>query len=888
MRILILDYKDGWHNEAGGAQHYVEEIAHEWVRLGHEVTIFSCRSERPRSETVEGVRYIREGTKFTVFHSAKVYLARYGDHYDAVLDSVNQRPFLAHEVVGDKSTSLVHHLGLELWDFEFGFPFDLIGRQILEPEWMRRLRLAPRVLAVSPSTAHSLADYGIVSDGIVPPALSPTRAARSRKLSPKPRLLFIGRLVKNKRPLDAVAAFELLRSQFPNLSMDVIGDGYLLGDLQKHASPELRVWGYVSDEDKVALIKRADLLLVTSVREGWGIVVSEAAALGVPAVGYNIPGLRDSIEDGVTGLLTEESPAALAEGVSELLHDPPRWSQMRVAASKRATSWTWSNAAASLLDFMTAPPTREAWMRADPDRPPAPVEVPAEPEPKDWFDTANRSNSVAFIVAAIAIFVGLALRVYTAQHMAWREDEIVYVQWTGSWFSNHLFSYLFQFHQHIYPPKSEYFANPPFAMWIFGVAIRIGHAFSASALLSARLADVVISVVTNVVLFKTVRRWLGSGVAAFAASAFALLPLAITTGASAFIEPTLTLLAVLALDGYLRLREEVTWPRAVYLATVLGFILVTKLSLIGVFALIGLSALIYLNRSGRRAIATGFVAISLLLPLVLWTGYRTPSQYSGVIGFVSSKFATITGVAHLRFPFSLLSDIPLVVLVAWLTVLVCPLVFEPLRNRAPTNMLFIAVLPAVGVVELMITAPTSLDYQLLPLLPFVVVPAGWLLRRIFIRPHRRLVTIAMTLILLGEFGFMLFGVPSRQLSLSASPAATVIRDLSPNIDVPYGTGSEELPELAHYINTKLPRGVRVAATYANFTLGRYLRGGRSAQPWSTDQPLFSLAQRDCQYGVVIGHYAPTWTIAAQSVVGMRPVFSVHLANGSYASIYRVP
>jgi len=42
-----------------------------------------------------------------------------------------------------------------------------------------------------------------------------------------------------------------------------------------------------------------------------------------------------------------------------------------------------------------------------------------------------------------------------------------------------------------------------------------------------------------------VRRWLGSGVAAFAASAFALLPLAITTGASAFIEPTLTLLAVL-------------------------------------------------------------------------------------------------------------------------------------------------------------------------------------------------------------------------------------------------------------------------------------------------------------------------------------------------------
>jgi len=45
-----------------------------------------------------------------------------------------------------------------------------------------------------------------------------------------------------------------------------------------------------------------------------------------------------------------------------------------------------------------------------------------------------------------------------------------------------------------------------------------------------------------------------------------------------------------------------------------------------------------------------------------------------------------------------------------------------------------------------------------------------------------------------------------------------------------------------------------------------------------DQSLFSLAQRDCQYGVVIGHYAPSWTIAAQSVVGMKPIFSVHFGE----------
>jgi glycosyltransferase involved in cell wall biosynthesis/4-amino-4-deoxy-L-arabinose transferase-like glycosyltransferase len=888
MRILILDYKDGWHSEAGGAQHYVEEVAREWVRLGHEVTIFSCRSERPREENVQGVRYIREGTKFTVFHSAKVYLARHGDDYDAVLDSVNQRPFLAHEVVGDKSTSLVHHLGLELWDYEFGFPFDMIGREILEPEWLRRLRLAPRVLAVSPSTAHSLAEYGIVSDGVVHPALAPMTPVRSRKLAVRPRLLFIGRLVKNKRPLDAVAAFEILRHQFPNLSMDVVGDGYLMSELQKFASPELRVWGYLSEEDKTSLLKRADVLLVTSVREGWGIVVSEAAALGVPAVGYNIPGLRDSIDDGATGILTEESPSALAEGVSELLNDPTRWSAMRVAASKRATSWNWSDAAASLLNFMTAPPTREAWMRADPDRPPAPPEPAKGRSLKSWFDTSNRSQSLAVLITAVAILAGLMLRVNAAQHMPWREDEIVYVNRTGRWFSNHLFAYLFQFHQHLYPPKSEYFANPPFAMWVFGVAIRIGHAFSTSALLSARLASVVISVVTNVILFKAARRWLGSGVAAFAATAFALLPLAITTGASAFIEPMMTLLAVMTLDAYLRLREGVSWPRALYLAVVLALVLVTKLSFVIVFALVGLSALVYLTRSGRRAITFGFAATSLLIPFVLWTGYRTPSQYAGVFGFLSSKYGTITGVAHLRYPFSLLSDVPLLVLIAWIVVLICPLVSESLRNRAPTNLLFIAVLPAVGIVELMISAPSSYDYQLLPIIPFVLVTAGWFLRRIFIRPHRRLVTLSLTAILLGEFSFMLLGVPLSQLSLSASPTATIIRDLSPTVDVPYGTGSEELPQLANFINTRFPRGVRVASTYANFTLVRYLTGGRTAQPWSSNQPLSSLAQDDDQYAIFIAHYVPSWTYAAQSVAGVRPVFTVRMANDSYAALYRVP
>lgn len=889
VRILVLDYKDPWHNESGGAQFYVQQITGEWVLKGHEVTVFTSRNERPWSEIVSGVRYLRQGNKFTVFHSAKVYLAQHGDEYDLVLDTVNQRPFLAHEIVGDKSTSLVFHLGLEIWNSEFGFPFNLIGSKILEPEWMRRLQLAPRVLAISSSTALSLAQYGIECDGIIPPASLPMEPVLDRHLASNPRILFIGRMVNNKRPLDAVNAFVLLKQEFPTLSMDVIGSGYLLDKLGEFESPDLRVWGYVAEEVKESLIRKADLLFVTSVREGWGMVVTEAAAFGVPSVAYDVPGLRDSIEDGVTGILTSESPRALADGAASLLKDPERWSMLSTSAAKRATSWLWSAAAESLLGFMMALPLRDTWVRSDPDQPRPSVKRSPHPEATKRFDLSNRARSIAVIVTAIAIGAGLLLRIYVAEHMPWREDEIVYVQWTGSWFANHLFSYVFQFQQHLYPPKSQYFANPPFVMWIFGVAIRIGRAFSVSALHAARLADVAISVLTNVLLFRTARRWLGSGVAAFAACTFAVLPLAITTGASAFIEPTMALLTVLTLDAYLRLKESVSWPRAMYLASVLGMVLVTKLSLVLVFLLIGLSALVHLVRSGRRAVSTAFVVVPLALPLLLWSGYRTPSQYRGVIGFLAAKYSSLTiSVDHLRFPFSTLNDFPLLVLVAWFVVLVSPLAVERIRNRAPTNLLFIAVLPAVGIVELMLTAPTSWDYQLLPLVPFVLLPAGWALRRAIVRPHLRRVLASLIVIGFGEIAFMLFAQPLGQLSLAMSPTAAVVRNFAPHLDVPYGTGSEELPQIANYINTRLPEDVRVAATYANYPLGKYLKASSSIGSWFPSEPLSSLSADGYQYGVLVAHYASSGTVAAKSVDGMQPIYAVHMTGDSYAAIYRVP
>ena len=109
----------------------------------------------------------------------------------------------------------------------------------------------------------------------------------------------------------------------------------------------VRFTGHVREEEKVELLERADVLLACAVREGWGLTTTEAARLGAPAVAYDVPGLRDSIDNGKTGLLTKPSPLALAEGVKRLLDDRSYYDSLRTAAWERWRNVSWDRTAAS-------------------------------------------------------------------------------------------------------------------------------------------------------------------------------------------------------------------------------------------------------------------------------------------------------------------------------------------------------------------------------------------------------------------------------------------------------------------------------------------------------------------------------------------------------------
>jgi len=135
---------------------------------------------------------------------------------------------------------------------------------------------------------------------------------------PVPTVVFIGRLSANKRPEHAIRAFGLVRRQLPDAHMGVIGSGPGEAKLRRTAGPGVIFLGHVSDEEKRERLARAHVLVATSVREGWGLVVTEAAASGTVSIGYDVPGLRDSI-GASGGVLTRADPASLAFGLVGLL-----------------------------------------------------------------------------------------------------------------------------------------------------------------------------------------------------------------------------------------------------------------------------------------------------------------------------------------------------------------------------------------------------------------------------------------------------------------------------------------------------------------------------------------------------------------------------------------
>lgn len=364
MNILWLNWRDIKNPQAGGAEVMTQETAKRLVRDGHRVTLFTSKvTDCPTEETISGVKIIRHGNLLTCrFWAYRYYQKHLKGDVDLVIDEINTLPFFIPLYVKERKIALIHQLAREYWFMETFFPLNLIGF-LLEPLYLKVYSNTPTICA-SVSTKKDLESLGfkrlyVFHQGLslIPPKTIPPKPKN-------PQILFMGRLTQTKGFLDALYAFQIIHNCFhrAKLNLCVKGKSTAIKKLenkivQLKLNRSVEIHGDLNPKEKVTLLKKSQITLLPSIREGWCLVAIESCAFGSIPVGYNVPGLCDSIKDKKTGMLcSKNTPENLASLAITILQNR----KLKEKLSKNGLSWakqfSWEETYQSITHTIFARP----------------------------------------------------------------------------------------------------------------------------------------------------------------------------------------------------------------------------------------------------------------------------------------------------------------------------------------------------------------------------------------------------------------------------------------------------------------------------------------------------------------------------------------------------
>jgi glycosyltransferase involved in cell wall biosynthesis len=353
--VRIVQVAPFFYPHAGGVESHVRSLARELAREGHEVTVVTSRFQPrlPVEETFEGYRILRSRSLGVLFNTpidigaGKLVRSLTADvlhlHYPPPVTS-----YVVTRALKRLPTPicLTYHCDLSLRGAAGRLIADLY-QSVFLPGTLNRANaivvhtksygitsamLRDRALTVIPS---------VVDLSRFRPGLDATGIYADLRLEGKRVLAFTGRLVPHKG-VDVI--LEALRLLPPNVVLLVIGSGpslpYLVGQARRlGVGDRVRFCPHVSDEDLPRYLSLAEMFVFPSQNrlEGFGLAVAEAMACGLPVVTADMPGVREVIEPGKEGLLTEPLLASdVAEKIRTLLDDPTTAKAMGAAGRRRA------------------------------------------------------------------------------------------------------------------------------------------------------------------------------------------------------------------------------------------------------------------------------------------------------------------------------------------------------------------------------------------------------------------------------------------------------------------------------------------------------------------------------------------------------------------------
>ncbi len=376
--------------DSGGMNVYVRELGASLAQAGVDVRVYVRRSS---SDVAERVR-VEPGFEVVHIEAGPVDLAKeqlpsvVDDFADGVAADLARKPVDVLHANYWLSAVAAHRLKHDL-DLPLVATFHTLARVKAdagdaEPRARERAEVqvigcCDAICASSPVEAEQLVElYGAPQDRIelVPPGVDhaffspgdPSGARRALGLDDRSTLLFVGRIQPLKGLTIAVQALAALAA--PDARLVVVG-----GPSGSEGPAELaevhRMIESLDLVDRVSFVepqehhrlsifyRAADVVVVPSRSESFGLVALEAAACGTPVVAASVGGLRTLVDDGVTGHLVESrDPRDFATRIDRLLAEPAVAARMGRAASLLADRYAWSTTAGRLRRLYADLPAR--------------------------------------------------------------------------------------------------------------------------------------------------------------------------------------------------------------------------------------------------------------------------------------------------------------------------------------------------------------------------------------------------------------------------------------------------------------------------------------------------------------------------------------------------
>jgi glycosyltransferase involved in cell wall biosynthesis len=334
--LAFVAWRDLANPRAGGSEVLVDQLAEGMAARGDRVSLLCAGPTAARPYEV-----IRNGGTYTQFLRAPLAYQRRLRDCDLVIEVCNGMPFFAPLWSRRPMICLVNHVHADLWRLRLPRPVAAVGRYT-ETALMPRAHRRNLFLTVSLSTAEALTEIGVdrdrirqICNGVVEPdPLTPK--------SPEPMFLALGRLTDYKRIDLLLRLWERVRHVVGG-QLVIAGDGPERARIEALAGPDVVITGRVTEQEKHRLLCAAWILLHPAMIEGWGIVIAEAAIRGTPGIGFDVPGLRDSVVDGETGVLVKNEGQFTSAWASLALDHRTRDAMGR-AARERALRLHWSAA----------------------------------------------------------------------------------------------------------------------------------------------------------------------------------------------------------------------------------------------------------------------------------------------------------------------------------------------------------------------------------------------------------------------------------------------------------------------------------------------------------------------------------------------------------------